>query len=170
MARRFRFRLEAVLDVRRLREREAQRGVAEQRAAIARLDQLNEQTIAAIAVEQEALRGRQAGGAVQPLALAQSRAWIAHLRNTIVQRQPLRAQHVTRLAEALEKLRQARVQTRTIEKLRDRRWSEYRRQRDRREQAQMDELARQMLATDGGGAAAEAAAAERGALQGVDSR
>lgn len=170
MARRFRFRLEAVLDVRRMREREAQRSVAEQRAAIARIDRLNEQTIAAIAAEQDALRSRQNRGAVQPLALAQSRAWIAHLRNTIVQRQPLRAQHVARLSEALEKLRQARVQTRSIEKLRERRWSEYRRQRDRQEQGLMDELARQMLAANGDEAAAEALGPERSARQDVEAR
>ena len=44
MARRFEFRLQTLLEVRQLREREAKRSVATKSAEIARLDRLNEQT------------------------------------------------------------------------------------------------------------------------------
>ncbi len=49
------------------------------------------------------------------------------------------------LKHAAEGLRRMRTQTQIVEKLRERRWAAYRKQRDRREQNESDELARQLL-------------------------
>ena len=146
MPRRFRFRLETVLDVRRVREREAQRAVAARRLELVRVERLSRETRAAIAEQQDALRLAQQSAALQPAALAQGRAWIAHLRNTLLQREMQRQELAARLAAALEALRAARVQTKTIEKLRERRLAEYVRGTRLREQAASDELARQLPA------------------------
>ena len=145
--RRFQFRLETVLDVRRLREREAQRAVAARRLELTRIERLNRETQAAIAAQQDALRDAQQTGALQPASLALGRAWIAHLRNTLMQGEAVRRDFAARLSVAVEALRQARVQTKTIEKLRERRLSEHKRETRIREQSAADEMARQLLTT-----------------------
>ncbi|HPM24737.1 MAG TPA: flagellar FliJ family protein [Phycisphaerae bacterium] len=148
MARRFQFRLETLLRVRQLREREAKRNVAAQRAEIARLDRLNEQTAEEIARQQEILLQGQQRGVLDPLTLQRGRAWIGHLRRTIAQRHVQRAEMVSRLRELQALWQAARTQARIIEKLRERRWTEYRRTRDRQEQAAADELAQQLHGYD----------------------
>ena len=145
MAKRFRFPLETLLRVRELREREAKRKVGLKQAEIARIDQLNRQTYAEIDAHQQVLRQQQQG-TLTPGELVRERAWIAHLRRTIVQRQVQRVQLVNELQALLEELRIARVQKRVIEKLRERRWEEYRRDRARCEQTEADELAQQLHA------------------------
>jgi flagellar export protein FliJ len=144
VARRFRFPLETLLRVRQLREREAQRKVAAQQAEIARLDQLNDATRAQIALEQRELLDIQQQQRLSPAELARRRAWVAHLRNTIAQRQAWRAEMATRLERLQVEFQQARQQTRIIAKLRERRWSEYVRDRQRAEQAATQELAQQL--------------------------
>lgn len=144
MARRFRFRLQTLLKVRQLREREAQRKVAGKRAAIARLDQLDEQTGVEISRQQAALLGGQECAQLDALELQRGRAWIAYLRKTIGLRQPQRVELQQQLQQLQDQLRTARTQTRIIEKLYQRRWDEYADNRKRREQADADELARQL--------------------------
>jgi flagellar export protein FliJ len=144
MARRFEFRLQTLLDVRRLREREAKRAFATQQAEIARLDQLNRETTAEIAAQQAALLGAMQAGPLDLMTLQRGRAWIAHLRKTITQR----LQQRVAMVQSLESLRgqwtAARTQMRIVEKLRERRWTRYRKDRQRREQTEADELARQL--------------------------
>lgn len=144
MAKRFRFRLQTLLRVRQLREREAKRKVAAQRAEIARLDRLNEQTAAEIARQQADLLSAQQQGLLDPLALQRGHAWIAYLRRTIVTRQVHRAAQLEQLQQLQAAWREARTQMRIIEKLRERRWQEYAHDRQRREQATADELAQQL--------------------------
>ncbi len=143
MAKRFRFPLETLLRVRELREREAKRKVGLKQAEIARIDQLVHQTYEEIDAHQKILRQRQQG-TLAPAELVRERAWIAHLRGTIVQWQVQREQLVNESQVLREELRVARVQKRVIEKLRERRWEEYRKDRARREQAEADELAQQL--------------------------
>lgn len=143
MARRFRFPLEALLRVRRLREREAKRKVAAQRAEIARLDQLDAATRHEIAARQAELLSQQSGR-LDPVAVARVRAWILHLQQTIVDRAAVRARLVAGLERLMAEFRAARRDLQIIEKLRERRLTEYRRKRLRAEQAESDELARQL--------------------------
>ena len=144
MARRFRFRLQTLLRVRQLREREAKRKVAAKRAEIARLDRLNEQTTEEILRQQEALLAGQRQGRLEPLALQRGRAWIAYLRKTIAVRHLQRMQLVEELHKLQAEFQAARTQARIIERLRERRWDQYVRDRERRDQAAADELAQQL--------------------------
>ena len=143
MAKRFHFPLETLRRVRDVREREAKRKVGHKQAEVARLDQLNQRTAEEISLRQDALRELQ-HGVLTPDDLARERAWIGYLRRTIVQRQAQRAGLVKELEALREAWRQARTQKRIIEKLRERRWEEYVRDRKRREQAESDELAQQL--------------------------
>jgi len=144
VAKRFQFRLQTVLRVRELRERDAKRRVAETRAELARIDQLDRQTADEIRAQQEALRRLQAGAALSPPELSRGRAWIAHLQRTLAQRQLARAGLLRELEQRLAEWRAARQQLRILEKLRERRWAEYVHDRQRAEQAESDELAQQL--------------------------
>lgn len=144
MARRFRFPLQTLLKVRRLREREAKRKVAAQHAEIARLDQLDQAARREIAARQGALLDHQRHRYLDPRDLSRGWSWIAHLRSTMAQRQALRAEMVKELERLQAEFRAARQQTRIIEKLRERRWDEYSRDRRRHEQAAADEVAQQL--------------------------
>ena len=144
MAKRFTFRLETVLRVRELHEREAKRKLAAKSAEIARLDTLNAQSAEEIRREQAVLLSGQQGGRLDPLALQRSRAWIAHLRRTISARQVQRVTLEAQRQELQAAYYEARKQVRMLEKLRERRWGEYVQERNRAEQAESDELARQL--------------------------
>lgn len=145
LAKRFRFRLETLLRVRELREREAKRSVAGKQAEIAQLDQFDEQAAAEIVRHHQTLRARQETAQLDPQALARERAWIAHLRRMIAQRRVLRAEKLEELAGLQRGLREARTRTRILEKLRSRRYEDHRRKTKRLEQRESDELARRLL-------------------------
>jgi flagellar FliJ protein len=147
--RRFSFPLQTLLKVRKLREREAKRKVAAQRAEIARLDQLNQATWAEISAQHATLLQNQQHRMIEPTDLARARAWIAHLQATVAQRTLLRSEMTARLQELQSEFVAARQQALIIEKLRQRRWDDYRRQRDRKEQAASDELAQQLQTQTG---------------------
>lgn len=144
MARRFRFPLETLLMVRRLREREAQRKVAAQRAEIARLDRLDQADRREIARQQAELLSAQRQPRLDPRELARGWAWIAHLRRNLAGRMELRAQLAAALTRRQAEYQQARQATKVIETLRERRWSEYVRASRRQEQAGLDEVAQQL--------------------------
>jgi len=144
VARRFNFPLETVLNVRRLHEREAKRKLAAKRAELARLDQLDEATRGEIANRQTEILRAQQTGTVDPRDLSRGWAWIAHLRRTMQQRQQVRERELAELAKLQDAFREARRETRVIEKLRERRWTTYKRDRDRHEQAVADEMAQQL--------------------------
>lgn len=144
MARRFRFQLETLLRVRQLREREARRKLAARRAEIARLDRLIRQTADEIALQQSALLREQEQPQPDPLLLTRGRGWIGHLRHTVAQRQALRAALVTDMTQLQAAWREARMQMRVIEKLRERRWEEHQHARFLRDQSAADELAQHL--------------------------
>jgi len=148
MARRFRFRLQTLLRVRELHEREAKRNVAAKQAEIARIDLLNEQAGQEIRRQQEVLLETQRQGRPDPLELQRGRAWTGHLWREIADRQTLRAQLLEQLGELQDAHQEARKQRRIVEKLRERRWNEYARGREREEQAVADELAQQLHGYD----------------------
>lgn len=152
MAKRFRFRLQTLLRVRELHEREAKRKVGAKQAEIARVDQLNRQTTQEIHARQEMLRHHQQQRTLAPEVLVREQAWIAYLRRTIAERQAFRAGLVKELEQLRQQWQEARVRKRIIEKLRKRRWEEYLQDRNRREQAESDELAQQLHVFDGGSA------------------
>lgn len=144
MARGFTFRLETLLRVRTLRQRDAERRVALQQAEVARCEQLMQQTHAMIEQQQAELLNGQRAGVLDPLALQRGRAWIAHLRKTLADQSRHRAGLQEKLQQRMAELREARTQTRILEKLRERREAEFKKARAKREQNEAEDLAQQL--------------------------
>jgi len=144
MAKRFVFRLETVRRVRSLREQEAQRAVATQRAQIAQLEQLNAQARREITVHQQQLANRQSQAAIDPRELARGRTWIAHLRTGIWQREQQIVELNTKLEQLLDVWRGARQQLEIINKLRERRLQAHRTLVRKVEQREMDTVAQRL--------------------------
>lgn len=150
MAKRFTFRLQTLLRVRDLHEQEAQRKVGLKLAEIARLDQLDRQTHAEIQKVQQRLVDQQSSAAFDPRALTAGRAWVAQLRRTLFERDAIRREKQSELSQLQESLREARKQKRIIEKLRERRAAEHRKQSDQAEQRAADELAQTLHRREAG--------------------
>ncbi len=145
MARKFRFRLDMLLRVRRLHEREAKRNVALKQAEVARIDGLIAGGHEKISSELDALREQQRLPRLDARAAARRRAWIGHIRGTMVQFHNMLDVAHSELAEAIGLLNAARTQTRIVQKLRERRWEGYVKDRERRDDAELEEVARQLL-------------------------
>ncbi|MFO0839160.1 MAG: flagellar FliJ family protein [Phycisphaerae bacterium] len=146
MPKRFQFRLQTVLRVREVREREAKRRVGKKWGEIALLDSLDRDTTAEIDARQRQLRLLQDAPRIDSTALVRQRAWIAHLRKTMLERQVVRRRLAEELRELQAQLAAARTQTRMLEKLRERGQTEHRKAIQRFEQAQSDELAQRLPA------------------------
>lgn len=152
MARRFQFRLETVLRVRTLREREARRRVGVKLSEIAAVDRLNADAAREISSRQAGTLDRQQAALVDPRQMAAERAWVNYLRRSLGERQALKAALQRELNELRSELRAARTQMKAIEKLRERKHAEWKHDSQLAEQAESDELARQLLRyADGGG-------------------
>ncbi|MBK9120302.1 MAG: flagellar FliJ family protein [Phycisphaerales bacterium] len=144
MAQRFTFRLETLLRVRALRARTAERNVGAKRAEIARVEQLQHQLADEIQRQQVLLRDLQSQGDLDPLSLQRGRAWVAHLRRQTGTQQQRRGELERELRTLLDVLREARRETRVLEKLRERRFNAHRQAEDRAAEATADELAQQL--------------------------
>lgn len=149
MARGFTFRLETLLRVRAVRERDVRRRLATERAELALLNRADDEAQTAIRSQQNSLLGLQTGmaiqsGTIRPIELARGRAWIAHLQRDMAERALLRQQRERRILEVQNELREARQQTKMIEKLRERRWGDFAQDRRRREQRETDDVGQQL--------------------------
>jgi flagellar biosynthesis chaperone FliJ len=142
VARRFQFRLQTLLRVRELEEREAQRKVAAKAAEIAQLDRLDAQAQQEIRRQQAVLRAAQHAATLDSLLQQRGRAWIGQLRRGIALRSAQRAARQAELRELQDAFRAARTRRRVVDELRTRRWQDYRHARDRHEQTSLEELAR----------------------------
>ncbi len=151
MAKRFRFSLETLLRVRRLREREAQRAVAAKQAEIVQLDRFDDETFAAIHAQHAALLRDQSGARLDPAVLARGRGWLVHLRLQLARRAQERQQRQAELIGLQQILRDARTKTRALEELRERRRLQHRKALNKAEQAQHDERALVMFSDSGTG-------------------
>jgi flagellar FliJ protein len=146
VAKRFRFRLETVLRVRKLREREARRKLAVEYEKVARLDALITQTREEIENQMSALRLAQQTATLDPAAIVRGHAWSHHLQRMLLQQQELRSKAQQKVEQALGVLREARRASRAIEKLREKQWETYVAERDKQDQAEIEELAQQLQA------------------------
>lgn len=137
--RRFRFRLERVLSMRRLRAQMLQQRVAVARAALRAAEQ---QLIAATAAYRDAsdsLCQQEAAGVTAGL-LRHGRLHLGHLAETVAAGEGAVKAAQAALQTALHDLAKAQQAEKALERLRERRWLEYRREALKREQAQLDEL------------------------------
>ncbi|MAH65581.1 MAG: flagellar export protein FliJ [Phycisphaerae bacterium] len=136
----FRFQLQAVLDARLRAEREEHRRVAELEASRRRLEDGLRRRQSQIGEARSQLRGRLEGRIDASSLRGQANASLAEMRDA--QRVVLELAGIHRRLEALrEDLRAASRARRTVEILKERRFEAWRREEDRREQAELDEMA-----------------------------
>ncbi len=137
---RFRFQLQAVLDARLRAEREERRRVAELEASRRRLEDGLRRRQSQIGEARSQLRGRLEGAIDASSLRGQANASLAEMRDA--QRVVLELAGIHRRLEVVrEDLRKASRARRAVEILKERRFEAWRREEDRREQAELDEMA-----------------------------
>lgn len=141
MARRFQFRLETVLRLRREREQTQQRVVAERVRALGtaqgRLRAAGEQLIEAVA----AARGDRGDGRLDVTQLARQRFWIGHLQRILTEEEQASHEIAHRLAAERRRLAELARDRRAIELLRERQERRHRDEIARAERIELDEVA-----------------------------
>ena len=145
MAKRFVFRLEPLVTVRKAKEAEQQRVVAERvrraQQCINELATLREKLSQTVG---EARRTRRRRRMYIGMELQEQR-WRAHLKRRIALQEEKLAVQGQSLAEARRELARRSMELKVIEKLRQRRLEEYRQEVQREERIDSDELATQMF-------------------------
>jgi len=141
VAKRFAFRLETVLKVRRLREQQHKRllaaQVSERRALHRTMQGLNEQ----IAAGFDKARAQAARPDVDVPGLSGQRFWIAHLQNQSLALEARLSDVEQQLTSHRRDLAGAAKEVRVIENLREKAWNEHRRELQRAEMIEADEMA-----------------------------
>jgi flagellar export protein FliJ len=134
--RRFRFPLEGLLRVRRVRERQARRELADALRSLREAEARCE-AIRATVREAEA-------AVVQSQAAAELRAWAEVLdarRRDLHVAEEDRAQRAQRADELWARFLQARRERKAVSQVRSRRWRQYQQELARRQQTEADDLA-----------------------------
>jgi len=136
----FRFELQAVLNARLRAEELQQRRVAELEASRRKLEDGLRARQARIGESRAQLRGRLMGAIDPSMLRGQANASLAGMRDA--QRVVLELAGIHRqLQSVMEELRAASRDRRAVEILKERRFEDWRREQDRREQADLDEIA-----------------------------
>lgn len=137
--RRFRFRLERVLSLRRLRSQLQQQRVAVAQAAVRQAQDELRQAQAAYRQASDGLCQHEAGGMTAAL-FEHGRLHLGRLADTVAAREGDVKAAQAALQAALADLSKARQDEKALERLRERRWEEHRHETLRREQIQLDEI------------------------------
>lgn len=141
MAKRFQFRLETVLRLRREREQAQQRVVAERvralGAAQGRLRSAGERLIDAVS----AARGQRGVGSLDLAQIARQRFWLGHLQRVITEEEHALQAIARDLSAERRRLAVLARDRRAIEKLRERQEQRYKSELERVERIEMDEVA-----------------------------
>ena len=136
----FRFELQAVLNARLRAEELQQRRVAELEASRRKLEDRLRARQARIGESRAQLRGRLMGAIDPSMLRGQANASLAGMRDA--QRVVLELAGIhRRLQSVMAELRAASRDRRAVEILKERRFEDWRREQDRREQAELDEIA-----------------------------
>ncbi|MFB0984751.1 MAG: flagellar FliJ family protein [Phycisphaerales bacterium] len=136
----FRFELQAVLNARLRAEELQQRRVAELEASRRKLEDGLRARQARIGESRAQLRGRLMGAIDPSMLRGQANASLAGMRDA--QRVVLELAGIhRRLQSVMAELRAASRDRRAVEILKERRLEDWRREQDRREQAELDEIA-----------------------------
>lgn len=141
MARRFVFKLETLLKLRRQREEQQKRVVAERLRQIAQIRREIAMLDRQIAEQIAAMRGDAGQMRLDVMALARGRLWLSHLqRGRLDADGHLRALEA-RLAQERAVLSHASKEKKIVEKLKERQYLRYRSDLERQETLAGDELA-----------------------------
>jgi flagellar FliJ protein len=141
---RFVFKLAGVLRQRLHVERQRQRDVAERQAHLTSLQQQLKQLNERVQATNDDVRNNHLTGTLDMAYLAAHRRFLAAMQRgavEIVQRMAVAQRHVD---EALAALAEAAKQRKIIEKLREKQFERWRAEQDRKEVAELDEVAMQI--------------------------
>ncbi len=140
MAKRFTFRFDTMLKVRRQREDQHKRVVA---GRLRQITQVHEQIGAIdrqIQDEIGAVRAGQEAGTIDIQQVMRHRSWLSHLHRGSLEAEGRLRFLEARLAQERAVLTEAVKQRRILDKLKERQWRRYRQEEDRRETRESDEL------------------------------
>lgn len=141
MARRFRFRFATMLKIRRQREDEQKRIVAERLRQIGQTRDHRDVLLRQIREEADAIRQSQACGSIDIQQVMRHRHWLGHLHRGVLEAESRLRFLEARLAQERAVLAEAVKQRKILEKLRDRQWQRHARAEGVREMKEGDELA-----------------------------
>lgn len=140
MSRRFTFRFEPLLRLREQREDEQKRVVASRLGEIRRLQERRQTLIGQIKQQTDLTRDSLRNEAVDLDRLKLSRHWMIRLRRGVLETEAEIAAHRALLAQERTKLAEASKETKVLSSLKERRWKRLLAERERREQAELDEM------------------------------
>lgn len=140
MAKRFKFRLETVLKIRRQREDEAKRAVAERLRQITSVHDEIESLQRQIGREIGAFRQSHAIGRIDTDKIVNHRHWLIHLDQGVLLARSRLGELETELAKERSTLAEARKRVRALEKLEERQRARYMKRLSRAEAVENDEI------------------------------
>lgn len=140
MARKFVFRFDTMLKIRRQREDHHKRIVADRLRQIAQVNRQLEGLAGQIQAEIEAMRRGQSVGTIDIQQVIQRRHWLGHLHRNTLEVEARRRFLEARLAQERAVLAEAAKQRRILEKLRERQWERHEQELKRQEIRDADEL------------------------------
>ena len=141
MAKRFTFRFATMLKIRRQREDEHKRVVAERLRQIAQTRDHRLVLQRQIHDEVEAIRDSQARGSIDIQQVMRHRHWLGHLHKGVLEADARVRFLEARLAQERVVLAEAMKQRKILEKLEERQWQRHLHEEDVREMKESDELA-----------------------------
>ncbi len=141
MARRFTFRFETMLKIRRQREDQHKRIVGDRLGQITQVEEqagaLNRQ----IQEEMAAIRAGQEVGRIDMQQVIRHRHWLGHLHKGVLEAEARKRFLEAKLAQERVLLAEAAKQRRILEKLKEHRWAQHRYRENRQETLAADEMA-----------------------------
>jgi len=140
MAKRYTFRLEPLLRLRRQREDEKKRAVAGRLREIGALEQRRQTLLGEIAGQTQAMRTWLSGGRLEVNDLRLGRHWLLRLQRGVLETEAQISTQRAFLAQERTQLTEARKDTKVLERLKERRRAAYLATLNRREQAETDDL------------------------------
>ena len=141
MAKRFKFRLDTVLKIRKQREDQRKRVVADRLRQIARVREQMASIDRQIRDEMAAIRSAQEPGTIDIQQAMRHRHWLGHLHKTALEAEARLRFLEARLAQERAALAEAMKERRILEKLKDQQWQRYRKEGEKREIVESDEMA-----------------------------
>lgn len=140
MAKRFRFRLETVLKIRKQREDEAKRVVAERLRRIADVGNDIDSMRSQISSEIKSFRQSHASGRIDTARISNHRHWLIHLDQNVLASKSHLGELEAELAQERVALGEARKQVRVLEKLEERQRARHAKELNRAEALESDEI------------------------------
>ena len=158
MAKRFTFRFDTLLKIRRQREDEHKRIVADRLTEIARVQQEIDGLQRQITDELQAVRDGQSPGTIDMQKIVRHRHWLGRLHKSILDSQARQGYLEGQLVQERAALAEAAKQRRILEKLKEHQLERYRIEQNRQETREADDLTGVRFVFEGVSPASDSAA------------